>query len=78
MVLALGADLTKIGFWSQEWKTIIIGRGEAIKDGYELRSGVPLQFAKEIQTMISSDYRKAAKVGRVIELLQEEVSPKIG
>ena len=77
LVLALGADLTRAGFWSQQRRCMVLGEGERINEGYDWRSGIALSFAKEIQMMVRRDYRKAQHVGRLVELLQEEVSLKV-
>ena len=116
LVLALGADLTKKGFWRKDRKCLVLGEGQKVtgstdlKTGNEIwragstdfrigsmdwragstdlatgneawragteawRAGSPLQFAKEIQTLVCHDSKKSKMVAGLVELLQEEVS----
>ena len=76
LILALGADLTKKGYWRQQRRSLILGEKEEINGSpyNDWRGGSALTFAQELYIVNKGDINKDKNLARLVELLQEEVS----
>ena len=74
MILALGADLTKTGYWSQGKRGMDLGEGQVVTGHNAWRGGSPLQFAQELCSVVG-ERMKENNLSNLVEFLTEEVRP---